>query len=1668
MATVIDLKVKVGNDISSGKYCPNIIATSTPVFTWTLPENITQKRYNIKIENIDNGDGLFILGEVSSSDNFFEYPKGNPMTDRFLGLCRCEIAISSNTYGNFEYTSGYFYFVYDDVVEIMYNRDSVTLQWDNSYDPDGQSLSYHIQVSTNPLFNQEDIIVDEDVNGNSSSQKTSKIINIQNEMTYYWRVKSFDGMDYSIYSKVNGFINSANSPPVLIINSVYVTNNQYKDVIINFTITDIDDEEFQINCYYIGGNAFSKSRMSLLNPIVIMNMGEHSITWRSSRDEKLVEGEYLITLEVIDNSGFTDSKDFGYFHMDNSTSGEDSGGIGAIDISFPSFLNIGKKIENSISIPQIPLKLNLRDEKNLMNEKCFALKGDFSTFSSFYNGNLENGFSSYSYWDSYGLKNIFYPQGVKFGSNKTDISGTDLDTMDDNLVITTHYVLENGRYPKLTNREINMDNNRRYGFVRFIKHIISDKNLCLLCGGKGWNINELYNDGNNFHRTPCSLCKGTRFSDIFKDLIGHKSYKYIISDYKILEDFFAPNDVDSNNFFRLDISSFESRKKFFYGPYCKSIEYRGSDSFLQKDAETIVNDKYNIKGIYPFFGGSISFGKKIIGDSEITFPIKMKPFPEYILDKYHISPVIEDTAPEKSNYVPGYGSWENDFFSDRDQPTNRWERGMWVIKTNIGKKEILEPLKIIYLQNGWDSYNTIHWQSTMSRTTRIHLQICKFFEDGSHTEYVDVMSEMSEYNISIDGYLVQPNSWHTFWDSTKQEILDSGYDYRLRIRQFDIVSKTSSQWIYSVKFYISKGIPNPANIISTEYDKWTKQLKINYRIDSSNNDYYELLKMWYSVDGNVFHEIYEDAIYGIKKELSSNRENDENLHSIIWDTSSYDLIAGNDYRVKMEVIPSKFVDGLTYPVLSWSKENNPERSISDLRITELNGSVQTIIIDEEGNIEKLENPIVNIGEIQEIEQEIDYLKSSPLPLPSGLYSCYEDNILISPSGYQIWMNTVLGNGMTKGDLLLSMSDDLNNKRDVELPYHIEKIKETEKAVRRGLIDQGFYCNGYNNNNVEDGRFMFMVISNASDSDSFINGEFSIIYKERYEVYNRVQIDFFNTFDSQNGKPLRDFMYDSFGNKIQGSNEYSSSFTTSDGSFSDIQVNNNRWDSVDASGEISNMNVAQGVDSSIGSSSRRVFSQFIIQKEDLPGEWINHKIDNTYSVTDIIPDGIESFSYSYKWRVASYNIVKSAPLEKPNAIIDSITKDSNNLKISFKVFGDIGIQNVSVFSIECASENIGEWEEDSVSFPTDVPDGIENSSGNNMSWVPYGEERIRPAVIIEENNYYMWYTKSNFYKENSIVHARGKDSLTFGEYDVSIPHGDNSLYGMGFYAVYSPSVAKIGDIWHLWYTGYKNEEGNAIYHSISSNAWEWSNPEKILGVNNGSYNPSVIYNNNEFIIYYCALYNGTSSIRRAVSVDGVNFTNDSLYEHRENDLNTPCVFLKNNNEIVFCTEISSTSKIICLNDSYSDIENAENPYILNDIINGKEVIRIYYNKKVDNIWKIKTSVWNDINWNNIISSGLDYVVTGDLENISSSVYGSPLHEININLNDGRVYEWFRNKTDFSIDDIRILLINDLSEREYLIQSEWLSSSNKEATNSEMNPILLKYDPIVKEIDYWRLL
>lgn len=256
--------------------------------------------------------------------------------------------------------------------------------------------------------------------------------------------------------------------------------------------------------------------------------------------------------------------------------------------------------------------------------------------------------------------------------------------------------------------------------------------------------------------------------------------------------------------------------------------------------------------------------------------------------------------------------------------------------------------------------------------------------------------------------------------------------------------------------------------------------------------------------------------------------------------------------------------------------------------------------------------------------------------------------------------------------------------------------ETNHRIR--LIKQGYFCNGFENNQPykENGSintpFRWRVESRAYEGDLESNtvydedGNTTYGYQERFDVYLRFQMDFYDTFDSQNGLPLRDILFTDPDKKtsrlLMGINtaEHVAKTTPTDTAVSQSTVK-----------IPSTLESASAYKSSYEMNTLQYSVLFSIPKVLLPGyanmNSLSTVSDSMSSVitTDILPinyqDGwmntigndfksADSFKAIYFWQVAPYNIV-DAPVfatQLSPMTIEEMDDDYKSVKF-YNLFAD---------------------------------------------------------------------------------------------------------------------------------------------------------------------------------------------------------------------------------------------------------------------------------------------------------------------------------------------------------------------------------------------------------------
>lgn len=135
----------------------------------------------------------------------------------------------------------------------------------------------------------------------------------------------------------------------------------------------------------------------------------------------------------------------------------------------------------------------------------------------------------------------------------------------------------------------------------------------------------------------------------------------------------------------------------------------------------------------------------------------------------------------------------------------------------------------------------------------------------------------------------------------------------------------------------------------------------------------------------------------------------------------------------------------------------------------------------------------------------------------------------------MFMKTASPFGNTYSQYVQNLNSQLAEQR-MELARLVASKTEIETDTRAGMIKQGFFCNGFENNNpyssgnADEGPsvnrcFRWRVETRpyeGSYDDVVAEGQNG--YQERFAAYLRMQMDFYSTFDSQDGLPLRDIIF----------------------------------------------------------------------------------------------------------------------------------------------------------------------------------------------------------------------------------------------------------------------------------------------------------------------------------------------------------------------------------------------------------------------------------------------------------------------------------------------------------------------------------------------------------------
>ena len=101
--------------------------------------------------------------------------------------------------------------------------------WNSSTDPDGDAITYQIQIVNGSVFNDSYMVFN--VSGLTATNFTNNTFFLPVDQPSFWRVRAYDGTQYSSYSERNFTIDSLNviSLPISLVQFGTMANNQTND-----------------------------------------------------------------------------------------------------------------------------------------------------------------------------------------------------------------------------------------------------------------------------------------------------------------------------------------------------------------------------------------------------------------------------------------------------------------------------------------------------------------------------------------------------------------------------------------------------------------------------------------------------------------------------------------------------------------------------------------------------------------------------------------------------------------------------------------------------------------------------------------------------------------------------------------------------------------------------------------------------------------------------------------------------------------------------------------------------------------------------------------------------------------------------------------------------------------------------------------------------------------------------------------------------------------------------------------------------------------------------------------------------------------------------------------------------------------------------------------------
>lgn len=886
-----------------------------------------------------------------------------------------------------------------------------------------------------------------------------------------------------------------------------------------------------------------------------------------------------------------------------------------------------------------------------------------------------------------------------------------------------------------------------------------------------------------------------------------------------------------------------------------------------------------------------------------------------------VVPAQGQHGPLKSDYFWGVDPDSNPGHGSRPTPTDDWNIR---VTGQIGRVYRIYPLQFRFLQSYWDAYNTIHFRATGSETSQYHMQISVYNGD-TPGEWTDVRGDNTVIDESSGLPLIPALTFFLYLNTINRTRFPAGRKYRLRLRQYDTLRRAFSEWAFSPIFQILTGVTNPVSVTALEYEPWSKRVKITLRVDDSELDDYNLTRFWYSRDdGDTWVQIPIGDISGAITSLSSDPTNGGNAYTVWWSTLAYNFAPGDEYRIRIESVPTGQQEQVRVPYLKFYAPANPVTDPAESEVQSYLGRVDYFSFDDlTQQWTPLTDPIYTPGQLRVLETEQERIRQAKTDVaPSGYYTFFSGSTLVDPSGYATWRAGQWSGPETRGAALNRVGIAIDNIIRVQLPDAHARIFEGERYCRKELIKQGYYAEAHFNRVGGSGAYDETVTADAFitafddgapqevrrnwrfrvqgtpegpsdifDDDGYLD-PLDITNLER--VFCKIQLDPSTAYDSQPyGKPLRTFLVDDTGARI--------SMSTYDGGQLIDQTNAAIVDEQSDAGQPwegqpSDRDVIGGESSQFSGTTPAPVTEVVtlggalkIVPELLPGE----------VASDVLTT--PSWEGDYYWRFCSYNAITDTVQARPRPLITGLTADtSDRVAVAYTAQAHEHITRISLTGYSISNQSVTPaWvDETAWDFVSDHRTPLTDTGTiiNQFNWVPRGTNRPRPAVLYDNDlmQYVAATAKTSFSNRWRIVSSRAMCLPTVCEFEAYWDETPET-------AIYAPCLLKTDQF--LMYATAQNGGLPYLVRSTSDDADVWTGPEVINGVSVGAY-PTVVYHGGLYHLWYEKLSAGKVRIFYATSTDGQTFTaaNAGAAVHSgSGDVGSPSVIRINNAWVMYFTD-----------------------------------------------------------------------------------------------------------------------------------------------------------------------